>query len=520
MLQQARFDYVALLRMNATTDEQSGPFVPVSETLRENAERSRVATAWPRGELVGLALITLVAAAARFWQVEIWSVSAAEAETWRIATARAPGGFSPFDYGLRALFESGLLPPHGEGWLRLPFLFLGTLAVPVLALVGDALVGRRTALFAAGLLAVHPWHVEACQIATGHCVALTAAMMALASSFVASRTGHRMTWYLAIFFALLASLSHPIGWLVAPTVIACWQVEQWLQADRRGRVALIMGAGLVVVASVAAAFWFRSQGEAGSPVDALAMLPQWGMAAGLPVLVLGFLVPLLGAAGPRPRRRRYLLVAVVVPGLITLLTAAVAVAPMRDQALICLPPILLLAASGARVCFRHVSAALGGGRALRVVLPAALVALVMLVDLAVSTFLYATARRGSRPDWRGARDNVVRTAELPSVEVLAAAGHDSLLYYLRPDHWRAENGDPHPGIAVTRLDLLAPSLDAFAEAAVDRELFVVLLSGELAAANRQPAARAALASSFEMVEVLPCAGTQRDETVYVYRRRR
>lgn len=91
------------------------------------------------------------------------------------------GNYPVVFFGLRWLMELGGLPSSGEGWLRLPFAFFGILCVPMLALVGDLLVGRRTALLAAALLAVHPWHLEISQSARGVGVALFFACSAPAS---------------------------------------------------------------------------------------------------------------------------------------------------------------------------------------------------------------------------------------------------------------------------------------------------------------------------------------------------
>ncbi|MCA8951880.1 MAG: hypothetical protein KDE27_20390, partial [Planctomycetes bacterium] len=159
------------------------------------------------------------------------------------------------------------------------------------------------------------------------------------------------------------------------------------------------------------------------------------------------------------------------------------------------------------------------------------VGIAVVVELVVGTFLYTTARRGSRPDWRGARDQIVRAVSGARLTVLAASGRDSLVYYLRPDHWRDGGDDPHPGIAVERLALDAPELAVRVATAAERRsaLFVVLLQDELDAIERDADAAAILTGGqlgagdprdgFELLDVLPCAGTRRDETVYVFRAR-
>lgn len=504
--------------MTTNQREQSDRFVPVSEKIRERIERSRLGDSWPARDLLVLLGIAAVAAALRFWQVEVWSVSAAEADTWRRATTGGDGdGFALPVVGLRLLFDNGLLPTHGEGWLRLPFLFAGTLAVPLLALVGDALVGRRAALLAAGMLALHPWHVEVCQSATGHGAALTASLLALGSAYVGLETRSVSSWLFAAAFAVLAGLCHPIGWLTVYVAFGCWQLERFWHAERRDRMGVVAGAVIALTATVVAALMARPAAAAAGASEVAGAAAAQIAAARVPVVALALLVPLLMRESTR--QARCLATAALLSFALPLLLGLVALPVARDQALLALPALLLLAANGALASLDRVRAALGGGRSFAVLLPGAMVAVAVVADLAIGSFLYTTARRGSRPDWRQARDQIVRAAERPGLTVLAAAGHDSLVYYLRPEHWRAPAGDPHPGIAIAELDLGAPRLAAQAAAAAGagNDLFVVLLQDELAALRAVPAARDALRASFELLEVLPSAGTRRDETVYVHR---
>ncbi len=134
------------------TSPPRGTFVPVSETLRERGARSWLGDRWPRADLAWLVGITAVAALLRLYRLEQWSLSVDEAETWRAATeslADSPGllarttDLHPLCYvSLRLLLDNGVLPFHGEGWLRVPFTFVGILTVPLLGWLSSTLSRR------------------------------------------------------------------------------------------------------------------------------------------------------------------------------------------------------------------------------------------------------------------------------------------------------------------------------------------------------------------------------------------
>ncbi|MCR9245493.1 MAG: hypothetical protein NXI31_10705 [bacterium] len=518
---------------------------------------------WSRWELLLVIGITLLAAGVRFFGVEVWSMSAAEAMTWRHATVAATESWRLSDLLVRVFWESGLLPSHGEGWLRLPFLFVATLAVPLLALVGEVLVPRRVALLAAGLLAVHPWHVEVCQLATGHGAALTVAMFALATvaavrrrhenddapdsepATVVERAG-------LAGLLVLAGWIHPIGWLALLAVVASRQRELVMAENRRDRPRRYLAWTVVGVAVVVVTFFARAAGESGAPLALLANLQLQLAAIGLPVLLFAGLLPWLPPRAEsvgtvvRQRTRRELATAALVVGIAPAVLGLFVVTPAREHALLVLPFLLLLAAGCAIELSEHLRAAVvrkvpvaDGSRAGRagsrliVTLPA----LALVLDLLIGTFLYTTARRGSRPDWRGVRDIVVSHVHKRHLDVVVGAGHDSMIYYLRPNHWREVAIDPHPEVQVVPLpatpvglaelvDLMAPRRAANEgpdeppgqeRGDSETDLFVVTLRDERAELRVDPDVRALLDTAFELFAVLPCAGTQRDETVFVHR---
>lgn len=193
-----------------------------SGTAASAASGAAPGSGWTARDLAMLAAITASAAALRLWGIEQWSWSDAEATTWRALTqpfAAESGGFTatgesrhPLVYALvRWLLAAGVLPGYGEGWVRLPFAFAGTLAVPLAALFARRVAGRAVAVTAALVVAIHPAHVAASQTADPVVFAVTAALLAGALATLRPR----WPWLLATG---LAGLCAPSGWVVAPAL--------------------------------------------------------------------------------------------------------------------------------------------------------------------------------------------------------------------------------------------------------------------------------------------------------------
>lgn len=490
--------------------------MPLSGRVRQRTRPVPRRAPWSPRSLAVLLGITVVAAILRLWQIELWSVSPEEAASWQQAMSSERSGLIATLLGLG--FEHGWLPTHGEGWLRLPFAFCGLCAVPLLAFVGAAMFSRPAGVLAAAFLAVHPWHIEISQAATGYGPALTCSLAAFGAAWLGRESGRRSPWLLAAVAAVLAGLCHPSGWLSVHVLLVCWRLDDSGEAGPRDRITALVGAVLLLIATIGIVMVSRPI-TALSAADGAAV--EWGglaMAIRLPVLLVAAL-PVLASSSPS-YAMRCVLAAVMTPLVVAMALGFTVLPITADDLLICLPPLLLLAALGVVQAFEQLRAALGGGRGFAVLLPSAMIGLVVLVELLVGMFLYSMAQHG-RSDWRGVRDTVVRSAERQQLSVLAGVGHDSLLYYLRPGHWRQAAQDPHPGIGVERLAIAAPRLQERLVAAEDQdaELFVAVLEAELAELRRDADTAAALAGSFELIEVLPNAGEHQGGAIHVFRRR-
>lgn len=465
-----------------------------SGTAANVADDAVPGSAWTARDLLVLAAITAVAAALRLWGIEQWSWSDAEATTWRALTqpfADGAGGFTssgeslhPLVYGLvRWLLSVGVLPGYGEGWVRLPFAFAGTLAVPLVAVFARRLAGRAVAVAAALVVAIHPAHVAASQTADPVVFAATVALFAGALATLRAR----WPWLAA---TAVAGLCAPSGWLAAP--LLAW-IGRGAGVRPSRRVALAVAVALAVLA-----------------------LPVVGglvAQARLPLLLLAGLGTVIA-----PELGGRVLAAAAVP---LAVGGALRLGGGGDAGdagvwfVVSLPAWSLLAALGVVYGGRLFASAIARPRWFArggALFPGSLLA----VELAIALFLHVTVFRGGRAPWRDAQRAALATVEVSTgLAVVAGVGCDVLRCYLRPNHWRQPGIDPHPGIAVEPLADGDGRPAQLAALAAERGV-LILRDDEHTALTRDAAAQAALAA-FELIRLLPCPQEDGDWSIYVLR---
>ncbi len=447
-------------------------------------------------------------------------MGAAEVVTWQAVTSPLDGADGFFDsaasrhplvlLGLRWLLAAGVLPFQGEGWLRLPFVFVGTISIPLAAVAAATLVPRGTALAAAVLLALHPWHVAQSQTCAPPVVALAFALLAVLAAVAAGRRAGWRRGAVAAVAAALACASDRCGWLLLPMLAAGWVLAQWRPGGRWRRVWLA-GAGLCLVALPAVLHqvvaWPFAARAATAPawefvelarpaILLLALLAAW-VCRPVPVAVLGAAVVPLAGAG---------------------VAAAAGATIAADDLLLLLLPWSLLAAAVATTTAARVRAAVAGRTAW---VGAAAAPAALATTLFVDVLLHETEYQGHRPPWREAAQLALHASTSARELVVGAwSGHLSLLYYLRPNHWRDPARDLHPGRRVERLDEpLAPAFEALLAGAAGSQLLLVLRGIELQAFADDAALADRLHREFELQQVLPCPQESGDGTLYVFRRR-
>ncbi|MEZ6038793.1 MAG: hypothetical protein R3F29_15040 [Planctomycetota bacterium] len=435
---------------------------------------------WASRDLWWLAAISAVAAAARLWHIELWSWSDREAETWRALTqplGAADGGLAGSAEGFypllflfeRGLLSSGLLPSFGEGWLRLPYAFVGAVMVPCVAVLARRPFGRGAALLAAVALAVHPAHIAASQTADP---AVAAVAVALLVGAVGQRLRSRWAWWMVV----VAGLCHPIGWWLGAGALMAMAGQGSRAAALRQRLA-----------ALPAWCWWGG----------VALLLPWGGEAWLtlrgPVVVLGAAACcMLPAVQP---------VGALLGSTLAIGGALGWLAPgARHAALVAAVPLAVLLAAALAV---HLAAVLRRG------LPApprlgrlvgAVAALVLVGELMTGAFLYFTVQHGGRAPWRDLQRAALSTVR-PGVglQVIAGRGLAPLRVYLRPNHWRGDDYDAHPG---TRVEPLAEPAARAAQLA-QPDVVLALEQVELDALRADPAL-AELLARFTEQRVFPC----------------
>ena len=356
--------------------------------------------------------------------------------------------------------------------------------MPCVAVLARRPFGRVTALLSALALAFHPTHIAVSQTADPLLAGVAIALLAGAAS-------QRLPFRLVGGLVVLAGLCHPVGW--------------------------VLGGGLVLVMA-------RPGSRAARLRDRLAGLPRWGWWCGAALLLPWGGESWLSLRGPVVVLA--LAACCVLPGargpgaLLGVLGGLVGIfawwSPGASSAalLAALPLAVMLAAAMAVHLFGLLAQGFEGPRWLGRAL-AASAALVLVGELMTGAFLYFVVQRGGRPPWRELQRTLLASARPGAgLHVLAGRGAPALLVYLRPNHWRGDDYDPHPG---TSVEVLAD--DGRRAAQLEQpDVALALEQPELDALRADPALAPALAA-FREHDVFPCPQPGGDRSLHLLRRR-
>jgi len=305
-----------------------------------------------------------------------------------------PDGEAPL-HGL-LLHAVTLVGGASDAWLRLPSVVAGTLAVPVLYLVGRALDDRPVAALAALLLAVHPlavWYSQEARVYSLLALCGLASTLALASVLRDGRRGA------AMLYALLAGVGFGLHYyfvfvLAAHACMAAWDALRtpqhrslWAATALASAAAMavwapafVADAGSQASQDVASRFsWFALPYSGltlvgglslGPPLRALHPSVRYGggaLAAVVPhlpstVAAFAVLAGLLALAATRPwdRRRVVTWLLAATPVLGAWLASAVLVGFRARYVLPALPFVVLLVAGTIRTRWLPLSVVLIG----------------------------------------------------------------------------------------------------------------------------------------------------------------
>ncbi len=527
------------------------PILPrASRDLPSLAELSAVPRPrFSRGQWLALAVLTLVAAVLRILHLGTWSLWLDEAHTWRDATIPFSGE-TGFVHQARALYPLAFVALRGllaqglashEAALRMPFALVGIASVPLLAVAGRRLVGAQSAIAAAALCALNPWHVYWSQNARGYIFVF------LCAAWAANRAGayaanNRLRDLFAAWAAiLLGTLSHPTGLLLA-LAFATFLVLRTASA-RKTSVRIGLGVGILVVA--VALPWlvhllpFQDFVEAKADPN-LTHFAETVAYYFRPSLLLAGAIGLALARGPLSRLRVLLLSCfAIVPILALGVIGAQVVKTTARYALCALPIWLWLASYG---MLRLADLVLG--RDPVVAWPrraaAAMLPLLLVGEFTVRIQDYFVAQSGDRGRWREACQFAVAHAGKAKLRVLTVS-YATAVYYLRRDQWSSPTVDLYPRVVVQTLekwDIASGQKGAggtplhepggrnrinweLEQAAKDAADFLVIVSWpELVEKDDDGEIRGVLAERFELVHYEPCWVGPKDDSVYVYAPRR
>jgi 4-amino-4-deoxy-L-arabinose transferase-like glycosyltransferase len=227
----------------------------------------------PRAQILLLALITLTAAAFRFWQLDAippgfhYDEAYEALEAWRVVTQDGyrpiffPGNFGvepAFIYLLSLAFRVAEPSPAVA---RSVAALAGTLTVPALYLLvremrrSEPVIPPATPLLAAASLAIMRWHILFSRVAIEPVLVPLALVLMLWLLWRSYRTNQVWSWALLGAVAGLGLYTYPAGRLL-PAVLGAALLALWL-ADRssfRGRwpgVVLAGATGVAVIAPLA-----------------------------------------------------------------------------------------------------------------------------------------------------------------------------------------------------------------------------------------------------------------------------
>jgi uncharacterized membrane protein len=480
-------------------------------------------------DLAILAGITLLAAVLRLCRLDRWSLWVDEAHTLRDVTCPLDQFWGTVldTYPLSYLMLRGVLdylPSYSEGWLRLPFAFFGILAVPVAALAGRGIVGRRASLFAAIVLAVHPWALYWSQNARAYALMLPFAILGAGALW--SGTVRRSWVQVAggIAAIAVAGLCHPTAWLL----LAAFAVHAFMLVWNRPGVyrpgvlvwsAVLVGGGVVaaLIAGRDNVDWFLAAKSRPSIVH-FAQTSAWFFRLPLLAAAVAGLVILWRADA---RAAVFTGAWALVPLAVTAVLGATVFQVTAQYVYSCLPALCLLTGVAVVAIADRAPGSSPTARTLRWVLP-----VVLIVDLLAYDALYFTSQHGDRPRWR--EGAAVVTDASDQKKLVLTTNLPSLNYYLRPDrYWSASASASDARIEVVSIetwDIASAGGGAdfmrghqnFARGE-QRELWVVAVGPELAEKDVDGTCEAWLRTCAHQVASIPAWVGPKEMTVLVWR---
>lgn len=495
---------------------------------------------------VCLAALTVLAAALRLFGLGEWSLWVDEAHTWRDATMplHGPNGFLASDRVLypvtflllRQLIDLGWIG-EDEASLRLPFVLVGTLTVPLLALVGRRFVGAWASVLAAGMLAVHPWHIYWSQNARGYVFVVFAAVLVVDRAFAYVRRDRLRDLGLVWVCIGFGTLCHPTGAGLAIAFLAFLLLRAMPWTPRRGLVFGLASAAVLLV-GLPWALQNLSPYQGFLRAKSSPSLLHFVQTSAFYFRPIALLLAAVGVVGLHrfAGRDRALLLGcfLLAPFLVVAALGNAVVLATARYAIVALPALAWLAAF-ACVQLGEAAARHWRGRGLAAWLAAAALPLCVLGEQGIAVADYAFVQHGQRARWREAAAFLRQQAGGRPIRV-ATINYPTVTYYLRRGMWRGVMDPADLGNDVVPITdwMIAEGIDQqknrIAEpgaaghlawhrqaAAAAGALFAVVVTlPELAEQDRNGSFLAAVRDACELGLHLPCWVGPKDESIYIY----
>jgi uncharacterized membrane protein len=477
---------------------------------------------WTWRELLVLTGITIVATLLRLYRIDEWSFWIDEVHTLREGVLKTSDQFwgspqSRYPLGYLALrWLSPILPGSSDATFRLPFAFFGVASVPVLAVVGRRLLGTGTALLAAALLAVSPWHIYWSQSCRGYTFALLFGLAAAGVFQAGIERGSGWRLLVSLVVAALAALTHPSAAALVVAMLAYVAVLhlarrriQW--PPRLDFTALLwfllpIGFGAIILAPTVWRAVYEYLHQKGQ-FSLFHLINTTVFFLELPVLI----VALAGAwlLWQTSRRTCLLLAGLAIVPILMVGVASFKMKATAQYVFFTLPFFLLLAAHGAWWLSHR-------RRLARFALLS-----ILFTGLLVDCHLYFHYRYGDRARWREAAAYLEQHASLEN-DAFFSTNEPSMEWYLNPQNPLSEmvtpTGQRKKLVDVLNEWMVEDLMQVVKEAETKRRrVWLVVTEPELHETEGARRAETWIRATFHQVLSLPNWVGPKDLTVVLYR---
>ncbi|MFQ5614287.1 MAG: glycosyltransferase family 39 protein, partial [Anaerolineae bacterium] len=187
---------------------------------------------------LGFALRLYTLASESLWYDELLQLDIAQGPLPSMLPRLQGHAAVPLDY---LIAHAWILLGRGEGWVRIPAVMFGTLALPVAYRLGRSLLGRYEGLLLMALLALSPMHVRYSQEVRPYALVVLGVTLAGYAFWQMRRTGRWRYFILLQVGAVVITLAHVFGTAVFGPLLVLAAVDLAVGKDRKRAVKSMAG---------------------------------------------------------------------------------------------------------------------------------------------------------------------------------------------------------------------------------------------------------------------------------------